>query len=249
MNSKIMVKLGVIQTKSYDSNQKGISKVSEILKKLGRKETEIVCLPEQWLKNNEIKDFDLEFLEFKRIAKDFAMTIIPGAFYEIKKDTSIISPIIGPEGEFIGRQEKIHPFDYERENVKPGKEAKIFNTSCKFGIIICYDMVFPNVANTLTKKGAQVLFSPSRIVRRGIVPWEMYVQVRALENRIPIIAANVENEKYGGNSIIVDLSENNKIMTTNMIKLKGESQKSKEFELEKYESSRKVRFSDSNKFQ
>lgn len=249
MDSKIMVKLGVIQTKSYDSNQKGISKVSEILKKLGRKETEIVCLPEQWLKNNEIKDFDLEFLEFKRIARDFAMTIIPGAFYEIKKDTSIISPIIGPEGEFIGRQEKIHPFDYERKNVKPGKEAKIFNTSCKFGIIICYDMVFPNVANILTKKGAQVLFSPSRIVRRGIVPWQMYVQIRALENRIPIIAANVENKKYGGNSIIVDLSENNKIMTTNMIKLKGESQKSKEFELEKYESSRKIRFSDSNKFQ
>ncbi|WP_255465214.1 hypothetical protein [Nitrosopumilus sp. b3] len=42
-----MVKLGLIQTKSYDSNEKGISKISEILKKLGRKEIEIVCLPEQ----------------------------------------------------------------------------------------------------------------------------------------------------------------------------------------------------------
>ena len=36
-----MVKLGLIQTKSYDSNEKGISKISEILKKLGRKEIEI----------------------------------------------------------------------------------------------------------------------------------------------------------------------------------------------------------------
>lgn len=249
MNSNFMVKLGLIQTKSYDSNEKGISKISEILKKLGRKEIEIVCLPEQWLKNNEIKDFDLEFLEFKRIARDFSMTIIPGAFYEIKKNTSIISPIIGPEGEFIGRQEKIHPFDYERDYVKPGKEAKIFNTSCKFGVIICYDMVFPNVANLLTKKGAQVLFSPSRIVRRGIIPWQMYVQVRALENRIPILAANVENKKYGGSSVIVDLSENNKVITTKMIKLKGESQKFKEFSLDKYESSRKIRFSDSKTFQ
>ena len=36
------------------------------------------------------------------------MTIIPGAFYEITKTkTSIVSPIIGSEGEFIGRQEKI----------------------------------------------------------------------------------------------------------------------------------------------
>ena len=45
-----MVKLGIIQTISYQSNLKGIERVAEILKKLGRKETDIVCLPEQWLK-------------------------------------------------------------------------------------------------------------------------------------------------------------------------------------------------------
>ena len=156
-----MVKLGLIQTASQSTNQKGISHVSKILKKLGRNNTDIVCLPEQWLKNNEISDFDLEFSEFKKIAKEFSMTIIPGAFYEItKKKTSILSPVIGPKGEFIGRQEKIHPFDYEKENVKPGKEAKIFNTACKFGVVICYDMVFPKVANTLVKKrSSSIIFS------------------------------------------------------------------------------------------
>lgn len=244
-----MVKLGLIQTISYSTNQKGISRVSELLRRLGRKETDIVCLPEQWLKKNEILDFDSEFSEFKKIAKDFSITIIPGAFYEItKKRASIIAPIIGPKGEFIGRQEKIHPFDYERNIVTPGKEAKIFSTACKFGVIICYDMVFPQVANTLVKKGAQVLFSPSRIVRRGIIPWEMYVQVRALENRIPILAANVENRKFGGNSIIVDLSENNKVVNTKVTKLKGEDQIVQEFTLNKYAKTRKSRFRDSNKF-
>jgi predicted amidohydrolase len=245
-----MVKIGLIQTISYSTNQKGISRVSEMLRKLGRKETEIVCLPEQWLKKNVVLDFDSEFSDFKKIAKEFSMTIIPGAFYEItKRKTSIISPIIGPEGEFIGRQEKIHPFDYERDTVKPGREAKIFSTACKFGVIICYDLVFPKVANTLVKKGAQVLLSPSRIVRRGITPWQMYVQVRALENRIPILAANVENRRFGGNSISVDLTENNKVITTKITKLVGESEIAREFTLDKYEKSRKIRFSDSNKFQ
>ena len=108
--SKFIVKLGLIQTISYNTNQKGISRVSEILRKLGKKETEIVCLPEQWLRNNEISDFYSEFSEFKKIAIEFSMTIIPGAFYEItKRKTSIIAPVISPEGEFIGRQEKIHP--------------------------------------------------------------------------------------------------------------------------------------------
>ena len=245
-----MVKLGLIQTASQSTNEKGIFHASKILKKLGRNNTDIVCLPEQWLKNNEIQDFDIEFAEFKKIAKEFSMTIIPGAFYEVTKNrTSIISPIIGPKGEIIGSQEKIHPFDYERDNVKPGKEAKIFKTSCKFGVVICYDMVFPKVANTFVKKGAQVLFSPSRIVRRGIDPWTMYVQVRALENRIPILAANVESQRYGGNSLIIDLTENNKVMTTKVMKLDGQVGASKEFDLKKYEKSRKIRFSDSNKFQ
>lgn len=245
-----MVKLGLIQTTSQSTNQKGISQALKILKKLGKQNVEIVCLPEQWLKNNEISDFDLEFLQFKKIAKEFSMTIIPGAFYEtVKMKTSIVAPVIGPKGEFVGRQEKIHPFDYEKENVKPGKEAKIFNTACKFGVVICYDMVFPKVANTLVKKGAQVLLSPSRIVRRGIEPWQMYVQVRALENRVPILAANVENRRYGGNSLIIDLAENNKVVTTKVMKLNGECGASKEFDLNKYEKSRKIRFTDSNKFQ
>ncbi|MCV0391913.1 MAG: carbon-nitrogen hydrolase family protein [Nitrosopumilus sp.] len=245
-----MVKLGIVQTSSCKTNKEGILRISKILKNLGQKETDIVCLPEQWLKQNEIVSLDDEFSDFKKIAKDYSMTIIPGAFYESVKNTkTIVSPIIGPEGEIIGKQEKIHPFDYEREIIKPGNEAKIFNTACKFGVIICYDMVFPNVANTLVKKGAQVLFSPSRIVRRGITPWQMYVQVRALENRIPILAANVENQRFGGNSIIIDLKENNKIVTTKMSKIQGECGITKEFNLVKYEKSRKTRFSDAKKFQ
>ena len=110
-------------------------------------------------------------------------------------------------------------------------------------------MVFPKVANTLVKKGAQVLLSPSRIVRRGIEPWQMYVQVRALENRIPILAANVENYRFGGNSQVVDLTENNKVVTTKITKLNGETEIARELTLDKYEKSRKIRFSDSNKFQ
>ena len=245
-----MTKLGLIQTKSYKTNQVGISNVCKILRKLGKKEADIICLPEQWLQNNKIQDFDLEFSEFKKIAKEYSMTIIPGAFYsKIGKNMSIITPVIGPLGDIIGTQRKIHPFDYEKDTVQPGKDAKIFETACKFGVIICYDMVFPRVANTLVKKGAKVLFSPSRIVRRGIEPWHMYVQVRALENRIPMLAANVENRKFGGSSIIVDLIENDKVMTPKITELSGESYKIKEFDLQKYQESREIRFRDSNSFE
>ncbi|MBT4956085.1 MAG: carbon-nitrogen hydrolase family protein [Nitrosopumilus sp.] len=245
-----MTKVGLIQTIQYGSNQKGIESVSKRLRELGKQETEIVCLPEQWLKNNKIEDFNSEFVEFMKIAQEYSMTVITGAFYEVSNQkTSIVSPIIGPNGEIIGKQEKIHPFDYEKDTVRPGIEAKIFDTACKFGVVICYDMVFPNVSNILAKKGAKILFSPSRIVKRGIQPWQMYVQVRALENRIPIIAANVEDDKFGGNSMIVDMQEDDRVMNTKIIKLNGETSHSVRFDLEKYEESRMKRFSDWNKFQ
>lgn len=244
-----MVKLGLIQTGTYSSNDKAIEKVSKSLKSLGRKETDIVTLPEQWLKNNRISDFDKEFSDFKKIANDYSMTVIPGAFYERKKYRFVISaPVIGPKGDIIGTQEKIHPFDYEQNLVMPGRKVKVFQTNCKFGIIICYDMVFSDVANSLVKKGAEVLFSPSRIVRRGIKPWQLYVQVRSLENRVPILAANVENLRYGGKSIIVDLLEDEGVIIPKIVDFIGEKSKIKEFDLRKYKKSRKERFSDSRKF-
>ena len=245
-----MTKVGLIQTRSYENNKKGIENISKLLEKLGKTETEIVCLPEQWLPNNHIENYDQEFFEFKKIAKNYSMTIIPGAFYEKNENkVSINSPIIGPEGEIIGKQEKIHPYDYEKETVNAGTEAKIFKTSCKFGIMICYDTVFPGVADMLTKKGAQILFSPSRIVKEGIEPWKMYVQVRSLENRIPIIAPNVEDIKFGGNSLIVELTKEEKIVKTRVTELKGEYEETVNITFSNYETIRKQRLEDRNNFQ
>ena len=53
-------------------------------------------------------------------------------------------------------------------------------------------------------------------------PWEIYVIARSLENRVPILAANVKNKKYGGNSMIVDFFENNKVVIPKIIKIKEE---------------------------
>jgi predicted amidohydrolase len=244
-----LVKLGLVQTRTHDSNEAGIAAVSKLLERLGAQETDVVCLPEQWLKENRIASFDVEFSGFKKIAREYSMTVIPGAFYEKRKNHQVISaPVIGPTGEIIGTQEKIHPFGYERGTVRPGTQAKVFKTACKFGVIICYDMVFSDVAQSLAKKGAQVLFSPSRIVKRGVIPWHMYVQVRALENRIPVLAANVQNNRFGGNSVIVDLHENDKVMIPSVLSLKGESARALKFDLARYEKSRKGRFADHQRF-
>lgn len=248
-NEKKLAKLGIIQTRSHASNHAGIKSVSKILRSLGRSETDIVCLPEQWLSDNRINDFDSEFAEFKKISREFGMTVIAGAFYQKRKNGLVIAaPVIGPSGEIIGTQEKIHPFDYERDLITAGKRVHVFKTSCRFGILICYDMVFSDVAESIVKKGAQVLFSPSRIVRRGISPWHMYVKVRALENRVPILAANVQHGRFGGKSIIVDLAEDDGVMIPRVATISGQGAKTGTFDLSRYERSRKARYRDHRKF-
>ena len=244
-----MVKLGIIQTTSYRSNEQGIERVSKLLKQAGDKEADMICLPEQWLPQNKINDFHKVFERFKKIAKEHCMTIIPGAFYERESHAFTISaPVIDQSGEIIGKQTKIHPFNYEKKLIKAGKSTVVFKTSCKFGIIICYDMVFAEVARSLSMKGAEVLFSPSRIVKNGIYPWHLYVTVRALENRIPILASNIENRKFGGKSTIIDLSEKNGIVIPKKIELHGQTAKLVEFNLARYKRIRNERFADLRKF-
>ena len=63
-----MVKLGLIQTGTYSSNEQALKKVSQSLKSLGRKDADIVTLPEQWLKNNRISDFEKEFSDSRKFS-------------------------------------------------------------------------------------------------------------------------------------------------------------------------------------
>jgi predicted amidohydrolase len=148
------------------------------------------------------------------------MTIIPGGFIEKSNNNDndnnlqISSPVLAADGVIVGRQMKIHPFGSQCKVVRAGTNVELFESgNLKFGIGICYDIVFPEVARALVKKDADIFFFPSRIRYEGIKPWHMYVQVRALENRIPIAAPNVcgiGNSVYKGKSILVDFGYNYK---------------------------------------
>ena len=59
-----MTKVGLIQTRSYENNKKGIKNILKVWEKIGRGKIEIVCLPEQWIPNSQIQNYNQEFVEF-----------------------------------------------------------------------------------------------------------------------------------------------------------------------------------------
>lgn len=162
------------------------------------------------------------------LARKFSTTIIAGGFFERLTDGIFVTaPIVDHHGRLMGRQRKVHLFGYEKSIAKPGSEYPIFESgNVKFGVIVCHDAVFPEVARIFALEGAEILFAPSRIMKAGIQPWHLYLTTRCLENRLPIVAANVlYPPRFLGHSIILDLSEDAKtgVVYPNVLSIGGES--------------------------
>lgn len=98
---------------------------------------------------------------------------------------------IDRHGEILGNYRKNHLFDHEKAHFSPGDTVPIFDTpEGRFGIMITYDMEFPEIARILAIKGAQLIL----ILNSNMMPYQpyqsVYLRARAMENHVFIAAAN-----------------------------------------------------------
>src|SRR3954471_13354604 len=117
--------------------------------------------------------------------------------------------LVGPDG-LVGSYRKTHlPFLGVDRYVTPGDEFKVFDTAIgRIGVIICYDLRFPEVTRTLALAGADIVCLPTNFPMAARVQCEVIAPARAAENRIYLLVANrVGKERWGefcGLSQIVD---------------------------------------------
>lgn len=115
--------------------------------------------------------------------------------------------LIGPGG-YVGRYRKLHLFLNEKDFFQPGDAGlPVFDIgSCKLGILVCFDWVFPEVWRVLAMAGADVICHPSNLVLPGFC--QKAIPVHALVNRIYIVTANrigtEGNLTFTGMSTIAD---------------------------------------------
>lgn len=172
------MKIGIVQP----SNLNDALKLTEDSLKSG---AEVILLPEKWIKTLD----DLPLKQFQQLAKKYTAYIIPGA---VEDGVSIIAPIIDPNGDVKGIAKKIHLFGEENNKLLPGDTAIVFKyRGVKLGIVVCYDLDFPEIMREMFLRGVEIVLVPSKIPAEGIDLWREYLKVRVLENRIAIINANV----------------------------------------------------------
>jgi len=98
----------------------------------------------------------------------------------------------------IERYEKIHvtPDESRVWGMQRGKDFKVFDTDCgRIGVLICYDVEFPELSRILAVEGMDILFVPFLTdTQNGFSRVKLCAQARAVENECYVaIAGSVGN--------------------------------------------------------
>jgi len=146
----------------------------------------------------------INFLE--DLAKKKNMHIVSGFNERDGKELYNSSILIGPKG-YIGKYQKIHLFLNEKDFFNPGKGLPVFDIgSCKIGMLVCFDWIFPEVWRVLALKGADIICHPSNLVIPGFA--QKAIPIHALINGIYVITSNrigsEKNLKFTGMSTIAN---------------------------------------------
>lgn len=150
--------------------------------------------------------FGDELLErFARASVSLAPYCIAGSVYlrEPPPKTSNTS-LVFHRGRPVHRYDKIHLFRPALDNryFRPGTRIGTFPVSLsgvrfRCGVIICYDLRFPELIRTMARTGLQILFVPARwpSVRDDV--WHTLLKARAIENQIFVIGCNAHGPEGG----------------------------------------------------
>ncbi|WP_080801166.1 nitrilase-related carbon-nitrogen hydrolase [Arabiibacter massiliensis] len=102
--------------------------------------------------------------------------------------------VIDREGRLIGTYDKQHLWALERFYFRSGNDTLVFDTDFgRVGVLICYDLGFPEVSRMLALQGADILVCPSAWCAEDMDIWDVNAPARALENTVFLAAVN----RYG----------------------------------------------------
>lgn len=116
--------------------------------------------------------------------------------------------LVGPEGELIDVYNKIHLRGEERMAFREGYKLPVMETEVgNIGVMIGYDLAYPEIARGLALDGAELLLVLANWEAAQIDEWKTYARARAYENSVFVAAANRVGEdvtlNFGGESMVV----------------------------------------------
>ncbi|HYM69758.1 MAG TPA: carbon-nitrogen hydrolase family protein [bacterium] len=120
--------------------------------------------------------------------------------------------LLGPDGDLLLRYRKTHLYDAfgfrESDRIVPGAEPPgVVRTPLgTFGLLVCYELRFPELTRMVALAGADVLLLPAAWVAGALKEyhWVTLLAARAIENTIFVAAADQVGTICAGRSRLVD---------------------------------------------
>jgi len=226
------MKAAICQIKISPDKAANISKAAGMIDAAGSEGADIVVLPEIFNCPYEMDFFrgaaetppsgpTLDMLSGK--AAEHKLLIIGGSIPEKIEASDLVYNtcfVFDESGKIVARYRKAHLFDVsisgkiihqESDAVAPGNELVVFEwKGLKIGLLICYDIRFPEAARLLALEGAQMIAIPAAFnTTTGPAHWHLTMRSRAVENQLYLIAASPARDMQSsyhayGHSIVVD---------------------------------------------
>lgn len=221
-----MSKIAVVQFKADTDKYKNLKKILSYIRKAANKNANLCTFPEFMMfytpASQSAKDVAKlaetirgEFVSaIADYAKENSIQVI-GTFYEKSKKKNRVYDtafFIDKNGKLISSYRKTHLYDAlgikESDKLVAGSKIKppIRTTIGKIGMMICYDLRFPEVSRTLAASGSEIIVVPSAWVQGKMKEehWITLNKTRAIENGCYVIAPDQLGNIYCGRSIAVD---------------------------------------------
>ncbi|WP_246145444.1 carbon-nitrogen hydrolase family protein [Bacillus rubiinfantis] len=221
-----MVRVAIAQLTSSADKAANLNKAITYISKAKRLGADFVILPEFYMAlatpRNGIKPVDVAepingpfVTALQEAAKQNQIYVICG-LYETSPDEQEraynTTVFINRAGKLLHTYRKTHLYDafnfQESATIIPGDTSyTIVETEFgKIGLMVCYELRFPEIARQFALQAADILFVPAGWVAGPMKEdhWETLIRARAIENTIFICGANQVGNMYTGRSLVVD---------------------------------------------
>jgi predicted amidohydrolase len=222
MKQKFKVALGQISCERAEKSE-NLKRIEKTVANAKKQAADLVIFPELSLTGYKVRDEIYELAEtipgpstsvIEDIARKTRIHIVFGMPELSEKTQATIyntAVLVSPKG-IIGKYRKMylptHSVFEEKRYFRPGYQTAAFDTDLgKIGLIICYDIFFPEVSRLTRLEGAQLIIciSASPAVRRSF--FETLTVARAIENTAFLAYVNLVGiedglQFWGGSRLI-----------------------------------------------
>ena len=210
-----MTLLSVVQMNSQNDIEANFLVIESLIQQSKAQAAELIVFPENFVcfaagkQRETAAQFESIQQRLEQLAHRYQIWIIAGTLpCPFRPDGSIIddgrvrtvSLCISPE-RTEARYDKIHLFDVQVGDAVGGyQESKFFEAGDKvvvaktpfgnIGLMVCYDLRFPELALMLRQQGANILTAPAAFTyTTGQLHWQLLLQARAMDSQCYVLGA------------------------------------------------------------